>query len=87
MLIDIWINRLVIGPACLHCQFTSLIVHHQKWCHLPTHKHQADWAEKIVPARKNPPPLLPVFCCEWVTSTTFHFMWTNSEAQTNQLST
>ena len=33
-------------------------------------------------------PLLPVyFCYEWVTSATFHFMWTNCEAQTNQLST
>ena len=47
-------------PACLHCQFTSLAVHHQKWCNLPTHKHQRDWAEKIVPAGTKP-PLLPVF--------------------------
>ena len=28
-----------------------------------------------------------LFCCERVTSATFHCMWTNSEAQTNQLST
>ena len=31
--------------------------------------------------------LHPIFCYEWVTSATFHYMWTNSEAQTNQLST
>ena len=43
-------------PACLHSQFTSLTVHHQKWCNLPTHKHQTDWAEKIVLARTNPSP-------------------------------
>ena len=58
---------------------------------LPTHKHQADWAEKIVPAWTNPPPSFLFFCCEWVPSATFHYKWTNSEAPTlaptNQLST
>ena len=37
-------------------------------------------------ASKNPPPQLLVFCYEWVTSATFHYMWTNYKTQTNQLS-
>ena len=48
------------------------------------YKHQADWAEKIVPP--NPPPPSS-FCYEWITSATFHCTWTNGKAQTNQLST
>ena len=66
--IDIQISSLLVGLACCpHSQFTSLTVHHQKWAYLPTHKHLADWAEKIVPARTNPPPsflivsLVPLF--------------------------
>ena len=35
----------------------------------------------------NPPLSFLFFCCEWVTSATFHFMWTNGQAQTNQQST
>ena len=161
---DCWWPHL---PARLHCQITSMAVHRQKWCHLPNHKPQRGWVEKIVlgnylyqtncfraclscyftggiqsavmlimlrhldkqtdfwrpglPAytanslhwlstAKNgatyppiktrevgqkklyctgkilPPPSC-FLCFEWVTSTTFHYMWTNSEAQTNQLST
>ena len=44
----------------LHRQFTSPTVHHQKWCQLPTHKHQADWAEKLYRPGQIL-PLLPVF--------------------------
>ena len=73
--------------TCLHSKFTSPTVHHQKWCFLPTHKPQTDWAEKNISARTNPPPSFLFFCCEWVTSATFHYTWTNSDAQTNQLST
>ena len=80
--IDIWINRLLVGHACLHSQFTSPTVHHQKWCYLPTHKPQTDLAEKIVLAGTNPPPPSYFCCCEWVTSTTFHNPWTNGEAKT-----
>ena len=36
----------------------------------------------------NPPPsFLFFFVCDWVTSATFQYMWTNGEGQTNQLST
>ena len=55
--IDIYISRLIIDPACLPTQpiyFTNCPP--PKWCYLPTHKHQADWTEKIVPAWTNPPP-------------------------------
>ena len=77
--IDIWISRLLVG---LHSQFT---VHQQKWCYLPTRKHQADWPEKLYwPGQIL--PLLPVFRCEWVISATFQYTWTNGETQTNQLS-
>ena len=38
---------LLARPACLHSQFTSSPVYCKKWCYLPTHKHKADWAEKM----------------------------------------
>ena len=81
------IDCLLARAACLHVQFTSPTVHHQKWRYLPTHKHQADWAEIVLLVGTNPPPSFLFFCCEWVTRTTFHYTWTNSEAQTDQLST
>ena len=37
------------------------------------------------PGQIHPPPSC-FFCYEWATSTTFHHMWTNGEAQINQLS-
>ena len=40
----------------------------QKWCNLPIHKHQRDWAEKIELAMTNPPPSILFFCCGWFTS-------------------
>ena len=67
-------SRLLVGPACLPSQpiyFITCLL--QKWCYLPTHKHKADWAEKNVLVRTNPPPSF-LFFCEQVTSATFHYM-------------
>ena len=43
-------------PACLHCQLSSLPVHHQKWCYLPSHKHKRYWADKITQSGQILPP-------------------------------
>ena len=60
--VDIQINRLLVGPACLPTlpiYFT--ICPPQKWCCLPTHKLKRHWAKKMDQARTNPPPCFLFF--------------------------
>ena len=67
----------------LYFQFTSPTVHHKNGAtYSPLNTR-----EKIVPAGTNPSPSFLFFCCWWFTSANFHYMWTNSEARTNQQST
>ena len=50
----------------------------------PINTRQTGQKKLYWPGQILPPP--SCFCCEWVTSATFYYTWTNSEAQTNQLS-
>ena len=89
--IDILISRLLVGPACLpaclYSQFTSPTVHTKNGATDPPINTRGTGQKKLEQPGQILPPPSCFFCCEWVTSAIFCYMWRNSEAHINQLST
>ena len=88
--IYILISRLLVGPACLPTQpiyFTVCPLPKKVVATYPPINTRQTGQKKLYRLGQILPPPSCFFCCEWVPSATFYYMWTNSEAQTNQLST
>ena len=76
---------MLVWPACLHGPFSSITVHHKNGTNYPPINTTCTGQNNWRCWDKSPPP-----SCFLVVggslATFFYFMWTNSEAQTNQQS-